>query len=74
MKKEIEPKIKCEKCNNYEVSMCGTYENCHANKEGSEVIPRLTEWDKNIVMTGEKQTCKCFKKIELPEYMKKKKV
>jgi len=58
-----EVKVICDKCNNFEVSMCGTYEICHAKKEGSKFIKWIDDLYANERMNGNKQTCKGFKKI-----------
>ena len=44
-------------------SMCGTYEICHAKKEGSKFIKWIDDLYANERMNGNKQTCKGFKKI-----------
>lgn len=53
----------CDKCNNFEVSMDNTKEICHAKKDGSQVIPKITDDYINERINGEKTNCKCYKKI-----------
>jgi len=61
----------CNRCNKYEVSMCGSSETCHAKKEGSKVILYITDDYIEPRMNGEINHCKAFKKITLPTYMTK---
>lgn len=64
MKSKLDMKTKCDKCANYEVSLCGTNEICHAFHE------RTTRFKYGITkdyikqrLTGEKNWCKEFKRI-----------
>lgn len=54
----------CDMCNNFECSPCGSREICHAKKEGSNVIKWLDYFYAEQRMSGEKMTCKGFKKIQ----------
>ena len=56
-------KIICDNCNNYEISMDNTREICHAKKNGSQVIPKITNDYISERMNGEKINCKCYEKI-----------
>ena len=53
----------CDKCNNFEVTMDCTTEICHAKKDGSKVIPKITDYYIEERMYGDKKNCKCFAKI-----------
>jgi hypothetical protein len=55
----------CDKCKNFEVSMDNTKEICHAKKQGSLVIPFITDDYISERMEGVKITCKGFEKIKL---------
>ena len=61
----LEPSEKriCDKCNNFEVTPCGMSEICHAQKDGSRVIPDMPTDYVNERMYGDKMTCKRFHKI-----------
>ena len=63
LEKDKDERIICDKCDKYTVSPCGSSESCVARYEGSRVIPYMTEWYINERMSGEKNTCKAFKKI-----------
>lgn len=58
-------KIICDSCNNYEVTMDCTKEICHAKKDGSQVIAKITGDYIAQRFNGNKKTCKCFIKIEV---------
>ena len=53
----------CDRCNEFEVTPCGMTEICHAQKDGSQVIPKMTKDYIEDRISGEKQNCKSFKKI-----------
>ena len=53
----------CDKCDNYEVSPCGTKELCHAKLQGSRVSPWMMDEYITERMKGEKNNCKAFKKL-----------
>jgi hypothetical protein len=53
----------CDTCKNFEVSMDNTKEICQAKKDGSQVIPKITDGYIEQRINGEKQNCKCYEKI-----------
>jgi hypothetical protein len=53
----------CDKCKNFEVSMDNTKEICHAKKDGSQVILKITDEYIEQRINAEKQNCKCYEKI-----------
>ena len=55
----------CDRCNNFEVSFDNTKEICHAKKQGSLVIPFITDEYIEQRINGDKKSCKGFEKIKV---------
>jgi hypothetical protein len=56
--------IICDKCDKYEVSLCGTHETCHALFEMQTIfINGITKEYIEQRMIGEKNHCKEYKPI-----------
>jgi hypothetical protein len=55
--------IICDNCANYYRHPSGCSETCHAQKEGSAVIPWITDGYRNNRFYGNATTCKGFKKL-----------
>ena len=57
-------RIVCDRCGNYEVTLSGVTEICHAQKEGSQVVaPWLSDEYRDKRLSGECKSCKGFKAI-----------
>lgn len=64
----MEDKIICDRCNNFEVTMDNMNQICHAKKDGSQIIPFITDYYIEKRMSEIKKKCKCFKKITIIRY------
>ena len=56
----------CDRCEKYETTPCGTREICHAKREGSQVVPWMSDEYINERMSGEKKNCKGYKRYYEP--------
>jgi hypothetical protein len=54
----------CDRCDNFEVSQDGMTETCHAQREGSVMLPVMDAYYISERVEGNKANCKRFKKIQ----------
>ena len=64
----------CDICQNFETSPCGCTEICHAQRQGSMLIPWITDTYRDQRMNGNIKHCKGLKRLsnEYIDFMKEK--